>query len=133
MRGTRIAGIAAGDELLVGELADRLQHRKPGPPRRPIGDQERLAHQGVQQIEHGQVVEAFESGHRASALEIEPTGEHRAPFQQSLLRVIEVVVGPGHRVAQGVVACQAAPRAHQQAEPLIETITHLAGGHRRHP
>ena len=36
-------------------------------------------------------------------------------------------------MAQRVVACQAAPRADQQPEPLIETITHLAGGHRRHP
>ncbi len=36
-------------------------------------------------------------------------------------------------MAQGVVAFQAAPRADQQPEPLIETITHLAGGHRRHP
>ena len=36
-------------------------------------------------------------------------------------------------MAQRLVACQAAPRADQQPEPLIETITHLAGGHRRHP
>ena len=73
------------------------------------------------------------SGHRAGALQVESTGEHRTPLQQRLLRVIEVVVGPRHRVAQRLVACQAAPRAHQQPEPLIETITHLAGGHRRHP
>jgi len=36
-------------------------------------------------------------------------------------------------VTQRVVAVQAAPRANQQPEPLIETIMHLAGGHRRHP
>ena len=36
-------------------------------------------------------------------------------------------------MAQRLVACQAAPRADQQPEPVIETITHLAGGHRRHP
>ena len=36
-------------------------------------------------------------------------------------------------MAQRVVAFQAAPRPDQQPEPVIETITHLAGGHRRHP
>ena len=36
-------------------------------------------------------------------------------------------------MAQRVVACQAAPGADQQPEPLIETITHLTCGHRRHP
>ena len=98
-----------GDELFLGELADRLQHRKPGPPRRPVGDQQRLTHQGVQQIQHGVVVGAIESGHRARTLEIEPTREHRTPLQQHLFRVIEVVVRPRHRVTQGVVACQSAP------------------------
>ena len=33
MGGADLGGLAAGDELLLGELADRLQHRKPGPPR----------------------------------------------------------------------------------------------------
>ncbi len=33
MGGPDLGGRAAGDELLLGELADRLQHRKPGPPR----------------------------------------------------------------------------------------------------
>ena len=36
-------------------------------------------------------------------------------------------------MAQRLVAFQAAPRPDQQPEPVIETITHLAGGHRRHP
>ena len=33
MGGPDLGGLAAGDELFLGELADRLQHRKPGPPR----------------------------------------------------------------------------------------------------
>ena len=33
MGGPDLGGLAARDELLLGELADRLQHRKPGPPR----------------------------------------------------------------------------------------------------
>ena len=36
-------------------------------------------------------------------------------------------------MTQCLVAFQAAPRADQQPEPLIETITHLAYRHRRHP
>ena len=32
MRGPDLGGLATGDELLLGELADRLQHRKPGLP-----------------------------------------------------------------------------------------------------
>ena len=119
--------------MFLGELADRLQHRKPGPPRRPVRDQQRLTHQGVQQIQHGVVVGAIESAYRVGALEIEPTGEHRTPREQRLLLVIEVVVGPCHRVAQRVVALQAAPGADQQPEPLIQTVTDLARRHRRHP
>ena len=30
--GPRLSGRTAGDELVLGELANRLQHRKPGPP-----------------------------------------------------------------------------------------------------
>ena len=121
-----------GGELFLGELADRLQHREPGPPGGPVGDQQRLAHQRVQQIEDGVVVDVIESGHRAGAFEVESAGEHRTPLQQLLLRVIEVVVGPRHRVAQRLVACQATPGPDQQAESTIETIPHLAGGHRCH-
>ena len=36
-------------------------------------------------------------------------------------------------MAQCLVAFQPAPRADQQPEPLIQTITHLARGHGRHP
>ena len=32
MRGTHLSGLAMGGELLLGELADRFQHRESGPP-----------------------------------------------------------------------------------------------------
>ena len=66
-------------------------------------------------------------------MEVESAGEHRTPFQQRLFGVVEQVVGPRHRVTQRLVAFQAAPRPDQQPEPVIETITHLADRHRRHP
>ena len=33
MGGPDLGRLTAGDELFLGELADRLQHREPGPPR----------------------------------------------------------------------------------------------------
>ena len=121
MGGPDLSGLAAGDELLLGELADGLQHRKPGPPRRPVGNQQRLAHQRVEQIQDGQVVAAATDCARSG--EVEPSGEHRTACQQRLFGVVEQVVGPGHRVTQRVVALQPAPRPDQQPEPVIETIT----------
>ncbi len=100
--GPNLGCFAAGDELFLGELADRLQHRKPGPPRRPVGDQQRLAHQGIEQIQGGEVIIGTHDG--AGTLQVESPGEHRTPLQQRLFRVVEQVVGPRHRVAQRLVA-----------------------------
>ena len=51
-------------------------------PRRAIRYEQRLAHQGVQQIQGGIVVGAIGSGYRTGTSKIEPTGEHRTPLQQ---------------------------------------------------
>jgi hypothetical protein len=51
----------------------------------------------------------IESRYCTGALEVESSGENRTPLQQSLFRIVEVVVGPCHRVAQCVVALRAAP------------------------
>jgi hypothetical protein len=101
-----------GGELFRGELTDRLQHRIAGPPGRPIGDQQRLAHQGVKQIEDGVVVIGTCDG--ASALEVESTGEHRTPIQQRLFCAVEHVIGPTHRLAQRVMAFLASLGPDQQ-------------------
>ena len=61
-----------------------------------------------------------------SAGEVEAAGEHRTPLQHSLLGVVEQVIGPLHRVAQRLVAFQAAPRPDQQPEAVIEAIAHFA-------
>jgi hypothetical protein len=111
MRGAHLRRRTAGGELFLGELADRLQHRKAGPPRGPVGDQQRLAHQRIEQIEDGEVVclwGIWESGYRACTLEVESAGEHRTSLQQRLLRVFQVVEGPRHRMAQRLMAFQSA-------------------------
>jgi len=123
----------AGGELFLGELADRLQDRKPGMPRGAICQERQLAHQSIEQIEKGIVVGVVKSCYRAGTFEIKAAGEHRTAVQQHLLRVVEQVVRPGHRMTERLVARQAAPRADQQPETVIEAITHVAGGHRRHP
>jgi len=56
-------------------------------------------------------------------LQVESAREHRTPLEQIFLGVVEVVVGPGHRGAQRVVAFQPAPGADQQPKPLIRAIT----------
>jgi hypothetical protein len=48
MGGARLGGLARTGELFLGELADRLQHRKPSAPRGVIGDHQRLANQSVE-------------------------------------------------------------------------------------
>ena len=48
VRRSSLGRLPACDEFLLCELADGLQHRKPGSTRRPIRDEQRLAHQRVE-------------------------------------------------------------------------------------
>jgi len=115
-----LISLTALGELVVGVLADGLQHGKPGPPRGAVGDQQRLAHQRIQQIQGGELVVGVAD--RARTGYVESTREHRAPPQQSLLGVIKQVVGPCHRVAQRVVVVfPPASCSDQQPEPVIST------------
>ena len=49
---------AGGGELVLGELADRLQQPVAGVPADRVGGDQRLAHQRIQQVQHGVLVEA---------------------------------------------------------------------------
>ena len=107
-----------GDELFLGELADRLQHRESGPPRRAVGDQQRLAHQRVEQIQGGEVI--IGTHDRTSTLEVESTREHRTPLQQRLFRVVELgrrTTPPHGAVCGGVPGRAATPPAAGTADP----------------
>ena len=78
-----LLGQAIGGELIFGELADGLQHREPGSPRRPVGNQKRLAHQGIEQVQGGELF--LGAGHRTRARQVEAAREDRAPVEQRLL------------------------------------------------
>src|SRR5258705_8583854 len=96
----RLDSVASRDEMLVGELADGLQHGKPSLSRRSVSDEQGFAYQCVEQVEDGVVIEVIESGYRAGTFQIESAGEDRTPIKKRLLRVVEVLVRPSHRLAQ---------------------------------
>jgi hypothetical protein len=97
MRGPNLLCSTGSDEFIFGELANRLEHRKPGSTRTPIGDEQRLADQRVEEIEDGKVIDVIDvigTRYRAGTSEIESARKHRTPIQQCLLCVIEKLVGP---------------------------------------
>jgi hypothetical protein len=74
---SRLVCLTPCDELLVRELANGLQHRIPCPVRGPIDDEQRLANQGVQQVQDGEFVGLVGRTDRAGTFEVKPTGEDR--------------------------------------------------------
>jgi hypothetical protein len=62
---------AAEGEMPLGELTDGFQHRVSGPSRGSVGDQQRLAHWDVDQIQGGVLIDIVGSGYRAGAFEVE--------------------------------------------------------------
>ena len=128
---------AAGHQLLLGELPDRLQHRKPCPPSRPCRPPAATCAPTRRARSRTASSPLSESPYPATAQALSRSNppantEHRC--QQRLLGVIEQVIRPRHRMAQRLVACptRAATRP-AASEPPIKTIPHLAGSHRRHP
>jgi hypothetical protein len=131
VRGACVVLLACGDEVFLGELANGLQHRIPGGRRRPVGHQERLAHQRVEDVQRGEFV--IPSRHRKRARQVESAGEDRTPLQQRPFRVVEQVVGPLDRVTQRLVTLESAVRADQQPEPVVEAIPKFGDVHGLHP
>ena len=78
MGGPRLGGLAACDELFLGELADRLQHRKPGPPGDRSATSSDLRTKASSRSRR-RSRRRHRSGHRARALEVDSAREHRTP------------------------------------------------------
>ena len=75
----RLPGVAIVRELLVGELTDRLEHRKPRLARCLLSDDQRFAHQCIEQIDDSIAIH-FRTRYRAGTFEVEATreAEHRS-------------------------------------------------------
>src|SRR4029077_20829910 len=109
MRVARVFRLAGRYELFFGELADGLQHRKPCPTRRLVGDHQRLADQRIDQIQGGELVTRIR--YRLGTCEVETPCEYRASIEQCLLRGAEEVVGPLKGMAQCLMSLQPTSRA----------------------
>jgi hypothetical protein len=122
-------GAGAG-ELVLGELPDRLQDPVPRGAAHLLGRHEGLPHQAVQQVERRVLVVAPVDG--SDGRQVAAVGEHGAAPQDAPLVIVEQVVGPLHRLAQGLVSRQAAAPTREQPETVVEPATNLLGGHRNH-
>ena len=118
-------------ELVVGERADRLEEAVARPFGAVMRDDERLAHQGVDQPQHGDLV--GRPGERAQGRQVEPPGEGRGGPHQRPLVVGQQVERPGHGVLQGQLSDRSVLRAGEQPEPVTETVPDLGRAHRCHP
>ena len=96
-----------------------------------VGDDQRLAHQRVQEPQHLDVVARLGDG--AQRRQVEAAGEHRRRPQGRALVVVQQVVGPGHRVPQRRLAIGPELGSGQQPEPVAQPVAHLDRAHRRHP
>ena len=112
--------VAAGVELLQGELADRLQHPEARLPLSTLG----LANEALvdERGERGKNVEPVAgciSG--LGRLQRPAAGEDRQPAKQRLLAGREQVVAPGDGVAQRLLARgQVAGAAGQQRQAPVQ-------------
>jgi len=96
--------LAGGRQLLLAELADRLQHREPGLAGGALdpGDQ-RLAGQRGDRVQ-GVEAEPGRVANRLGRRRRPAAGEHRQPVEQALFRRGQQVVAPGDGAAQGPLA-----------------------------
>ena len=83
-----------------------------------VGDDERLAHEGVEVPEH--VNHVATRGDGVNARQFESAGEHQSDAEQLALVVGQQIVRRRHRMTQRVLALGARRRPWQQAEPVGE-------------
>ena len=97
-----------------------------------VGDDERLADQRVEPLEHVDVVGVVD--HRAMLGQVEPAGEHRGVAQQLALVVGQQIVGPAHCVLQRLLPLglrAPMPRSSRKRSP--SRSLHLDRAHGGHP
>ena len=109
------------DKLLLGELADRLQHREPGASRRPIRDEQRFAHQRIEQIQRPKSSSEPATAQALSRSNPPANTEHRpaAPFRHRRA---------GRRTTarrDAAFGGARGPRTRPAAGTVVEAVAHL--------
>ena len=115
-------GLAAGRELFRGVLADRVQEPEPRlAAGHLLGLDEALVEQGHHPVDDVAADLRRRPADRLRRLEVEAAGEHRQAVEQPLGVLVEDVVAPGDRGAQGLLARRQVARAGgQQVELVLE-------------
>ena len=127
MRSRQLSRLTCMVEILLAELADRLQLPVSGPGAPLFGDHQRLVHQLGQQVEQFDLLEGRVSADCLHSVEGETTREHRQPAQQNLLRFGEQFVAPFQGATQRLVPRDAAGSAAEHGQ----SIAQAAGRSRR--
>ena len=125
-----VAQRAVAVELVLGELADRLEQGVAGARPGVIGDHQRLAHERVEVPEDVDVVGPAD--HRDERGQVEATREDRGRPEQGSLVVGQQVVGPVDGVPECELAFGSRRAGLQQAEAVGEAVADLERAHRGH-
>ena len=121
-------GVLPGlDETLGGVLASDFE--QPESARAWFGLQQRLVHQGGEQVENVEALDAVAGAHLPGGFEAETAGEHRQATQQRPLAVGEQVVAPlDHRLKRRLTGRHRPGVPRQQAEIIPERRRDLGHG-----
>jgi hypothetical protein len=120
--------VAAGLQLLAGELPQGLQHPEPGLAVGGVGAaDQRLVHQRGQPVD-GVQPQPLRVADRLRRLDRPAAGEHRQPGEQPPLGGVEQVVAPGDGAAEGPLALREGPGpGGEDREALLQPGQHLLG------
>ena len=118
--------LAALLRLLDGELADRLEHREPRLALDPLGlADEALLGQRRQPVEG---IAALAAADALDLVEPRTADEHREASEELAVGLLEHVVAPRDRAAQGLLPSRKVARARrQQPEPIAQPAEHRLG------
>ncbi len=99
-----------------------------------LGDNERLAHEPSQQVEHVLGGQATIGTDCLGRRKCPPAGEHRQAFKEASLRLAQQLVAPLECRGEGLLARPGrASTAGEETEALIEALGQLVNGERVDP
>ena len=137
-----VAGVAVAErvgldvfhEAFLAVLADRFQQPIPGVDTTAFGDHQRTGHQVGEQPQHGTSLDRRARTDRFRRVANATSREHGQADQESLLPLVEQVIGPVDRCPQRLLTFHRPPPApRQEVEASIQRGGQLRRAHRRHP